>query len=134
MVDAKLHATLHFIGGFRRDRLEELRAALATVATEPLRLELAGLLVWHGGIAVARLAAEPALLALHARLGTALPGLGIALDPRPFQPHVTLARKAAGATPPAALPALGWRANGFALVASRGGGYEVLTTWGAADR
>ena len=126
MVDANLHATLHFIGGFPRDRLAALRDALDTVAVEPLPLDLAGLAVWPGGIAVAGLAAGPGLVALRVRVGTALAGLGIALDPRPFQPHVTLARKATRAAPPALLPALGWRADGFALVASRGGGYEVV--------
>ena len=80
VADANLHATLHFIGSFRRDRLAALRHALGTVAIEPLRLELAGTDVWRGGIAVALLAAEPAVLALQARLGAALAGLGV--DPR----------------------------------------------------
>ena len=50
---------------------------------------------------------------------------------------MTLARKAARAQPPAVLPALGWRATGFALVESHGGArsaYEVLATWGEAGR
>ena len=68
---------------------------------------------------------------------SALAGLGVTLDPRPYQPHVTLARKAARAQPPAVLPALEWRADGFALVESRGGArsaYEVVAAWGEADR
>ena len=137
VADENLHATLHFIGSFRRDRLEALRRALGTVAIEPLRLELAGTDVWRGGIAVALLAAEPGVLALQARLGGALAGLGVTLDPRPYQPHVTLARKAARAEPPAELPELEWPANGFALVESRGGArsaYEVVAAWGEADR
>ncbi|HEY5324039.1 MAG TPA: RNA 2',3'-cyclic phosphodiesterase [Caldimonas sp.] len=134
VADAKLHATLHFIGSFRRDRQAALREALGTVAIEPLHLDLAGSDVWRGGIAVALLAAEPTLLALHARVGAALTGLGVTIDPRPYQAHVTLARKATRAQPPAVLPALPWRANAFALVESRGGGYEVLATWGEADR
>ena len=103
------------------------------MAIEPLRLELAGTSVWRGGIAVALLAAEPGVLALQARLGAALAALGVTLDPRPYQPHVTLARKAARAQPPTLLPPLGWRANGFALVESRGGArsaYEVVAAWG----
>jgi 2'-5' RNA ligase len=134
VADAKLHATLHFIGSFRRDRQAALREALGMVAIEPLHLDLAGSDVWRGGIAVALLAAEPTLLALHARVGAVLTGLGVTLDPRPYQAHVTLARKATRAQPPAVLPALPWRANAFALVESRGGGYEVLATWGEADR
>jgi 2'-5' RNA ligase len=134
VADANLHATLHFIGSFRRDRLDALRQALGAVAIEPLHLDLAGTDVWRGGIAVALLAAEPGVLALHARLAPALVGLGVTLDPRPFQPHVTLARKASRAQPPEGRPALDWRADGFALIASRGGAYDVVAAWGEAGR
>ena len=137
VADDNLHATLHFIGSFRRDRLEALRQALGSVVIEPLHLDLAGTEVWRGGIAVALLAAEPRVLALQARLGAALAGLGVTIDPRPYQPHVTLARKAARAQPPEALPELEWRANGFALVESRGDGrsaYEVVAAWSEVDR
>ena len=137
VADANLHATLHFIGSFRRDRLGDLCLALGTVPIEPLRLDLVGSDVWRGGIAVALLAAEPGVLALQARLGAALAGLGVTLDPRPYQPHVTLARKASRAQPPEGLPELEWRANGFALVESRAGArsaYEVVAAWGEVDR
>ena len=134
VADEKLHATLHFIGRFPRERLEALGGALDTVPFAPLRLDLAGSEVWRGGIAVATLAESPALLELHARLGAALAGLRVALEDRPYRPHVTMARRARGARPPATLPALDWRPDGFALVASRGGGYHVLDTWGIAGR
>ena len=91
----------------------------------------AGSEVFRGGIAVALLEAEPALLALHARVGEVLAGLGVALEARPYRPHVTLARKAGGSRSPALAPALAWRADGFALVLSRGGSYEVLAALGA---
>jgi len=132
--DEKLHATLHFIGRFPRERLEALGCALDTVPIAPLRLDLAASEVWRGGIAVATLAESPALLELHGRLGAALVGLGVPLEERPYRPHVTMARAARGARPPATLPALDWRPDGFALVASRGGAYHVLDTWRAAGR
>jgi len=134
VADEKLHATLHFIGSFRRDRLDGLHRALGTVAIDPLHFDLAGTAVWRGGIAVALLGAGSGLQSLHARLGAALADLGVTIDPGPFAPHVTLARKALRAQPPAVLPALEWQASGFALVESRGGGYEVLATWGEAGR
>jgi 2'-5' RNA ligase len=132
--DEKLHATLHFIGRFPRDRLEALGCALDAVEVAPLRLGLAASEVWRGGIAVATLAEAPALLSLHARLGAALADLEVALEDRPYRPHVTMARTARGAAPPATLPALDWRPEGFALVASRGGAYHVLETWTATGR
>ena len=131
VADANLHATLHFIGSFARDRLGELRDALAGVAVEPFRLQPVGSEVFRGGIAVALLEAEPALLDLHARLGDVIAGFGVALEARPYRPHVTLARKAGGSRSPVRWPALDWRADGFALVLSRGGSYEVLATLGA---
>ena len=132
--DEKLHATLHFIGRFPRERLEALGHALDTVPFAPLRLDLAASEVWRGGIAVATLAASPPLIDLHARLGAELARLDVALEGRPYRPHVTMARQARGARPPAVLPALDWRPDGFALVASHGGAYHVLDTWRAAGR
>ena len=132
--DEKLHATLHFIGRFPRDRLEALGLALDIVATSPLRLGLVGGEVWRGGIAVATLVDAPALHELHANVGAALVSVGVTLEERPYRPHVTLARLARGARPPATLPALDWRTDGFALVASRGGAYHVLECWSVAGR
>ena len=67
------------------------------------------------------------LLALHHRLGAALQSFGMPPEQRRFRPHVTLARKAVGATipPPAQLH---WRVTeGFVLVQSVGHeGYQVL--------
>ena len=132
--DEKLHATLHFIGRFPRERLPALGAALDAVDTAPIRLALVASEVWRGGIAVATLADATALHDLHARVGAALASVGVALEDRPYRPHVTFARQARGARPPATLPALDWRADGFALVASRGGAYHVLAAWGAGGR
>jgi 2'-5' RNA ligase len=135
VAEGNLHATLHFIGGFPRERLAALRSALDGVAIEPTALHLAGTGMWRGGIAVARIAADDRLLALHARLGVALARLGVGLDERPFLPHVTLARRAQGALPPAVLPELAWPVSGFALVESVPGtrpAYAVVATWPGA--
>ena len=84
-----------------------------------------------------RIDAEPALQSLHHGLAVVLADAGIALDERPFAPHVTLARKAARAEPPPMPAALEWRTNGFALVESlpgRSARYEVLRRFGPADQ
>lgn len=128
-----LHVTLHFIGAFARARLPALVASLAAVPVARTVLRPAGAEVWRGGIAVLRIEDDAALADLHGRVGDELTHAGIALDPRPFAPHVTLARKAARAEPPAAPPALRWRARDFALVESVPGGvarYEVLRRFG----
>jgi RNA 2',3'-cyclic 3'-phosphodiesterase len=129
---AKLHLTLHFIGAFPRSGVDELAAALAAVAPSPTTLAATRREIWRGGIAVVLFAADAALFALHAAIGGAVAGFGVALDPRPFAPHVTLARGARGAAPPPVPPELEWRADGFALVESAAGDYRVLRAFGAA--
>jgi len=135
VADATLHLTLHFIGALAQARIPALAASFAAVPVGSIVLRPAGCELWRGGIAVLRFESDAALPELHRRLGAVLSDAGIALDPRPFAPHVTLARKAAKAEPPAEEPAFEWRANSFALVESLPGGsarYEVLSGFGAA--
>jgi RNA 2',3'-cyclic 3'-phosphodiesterase len=117
-----LHATLHFIGSFPRERIAELRMGLAEVEAEAPILRPKGSGLWRGGIAVLTLQADLHLVALHERVGAALVASGVVLETRPFTPHVTLARRAVGAVAPGALPVFEWRAGAFALVESLGGG------------
>lgn len=130
----RLHLTLHFLGDVPLHRLDEFAHAL-DVPAPPLALDLAGATprLWPGGIAVLEIAAPPALLRLHAALAEALAGLGWPVEARRYRPHVTLARRAAGAQPPAGMPAPDlWRADqGHVLVrSSPAGGYEVLHAYG----
>ena len=97
-----------------------------------LVLDRAGMFSQAIAVLLAR-ATPPALARLHRDLGGTLAALGIALETRPWQPHVTLARRAHGARPPAALPLVRWRVRGYALVESRlgpHGGYRVLQRYG----
>lgn len=130
--DERLHATLHFIGSFRCDDIPGLGERLAAVPASDMLLRPDDTELWRGGVAVLRLEWVPALLALHEELGHALEALGVPLDSRPFVPHVTLARKAAGARRPETPGDLRWQASGFALVESILGAqatYRVLRTY-----
>ncbi len=134
--DERLHLTLHFIGAVPRERVAEIGAAL-DVATAPLTLTFGRAEVWPGGIAVLRPdAVPPALHAMHGALRERLQALALRVEDRPFRAHVTCARKAAGAAPPAMGPrSLRWSVRGHALVESRmgaGGGYEVLKRYPAS--
>ncbi|MDO8250330.1 MAG: RNA 2',3'-cyclic phosphodiesterase [Rhodoferax sp.] len=117
---ADWHVTLHFIGSVPRERLDELRAGLAVPLTPfDLRLDLPEL--WPHGLAVLGAEAVPeALQQLHAELGQALQRLGLRADPRPFRPHLTLARHAALARPPLSRPVLDWHVDAYVLMASTG--------------
>ncbi len=126
--DDQLHVTLHFIGGIEADRVDALRAALDAVpAIEPIELVLDAAEVWRNGIAslVAR-EVPAALTRLHADIGAALDGIGIAVERRAWRPHLTLARDAIGAVPPVAPFALHWRVSGFVLVRSAPPGRYTL--------
>jgi 2'-5' RNA ligase len=72
-----------------------------------------------------------ALEILHARLAETLRALGLPVEARPFRPHLTLARKAAGAVAPAAAPDIRWPVAGYSLVQSAGG-YRTLRHYGRA--
>ncbi len=122
-----LHLTLHFIGAVPLSRLEEIQQGLR-VSAPRIALSLDSFEVWPNGCAVCRPSHTPdALAALHAALAQALRALDLPLDKRPFRPHVTLARHAIGATPPAEAPTLDWLAHGYALVRSADGRYTPLT-------
>jgi 2'-5' RNA ligase len=129
----RLHITLHFIGNVPADRPPALRDGLAT-SWEGCDLELDRAALWPGGIAVLEAAQVPAPLAqLHADLALRLRALDLPVDERPWRPHVTLARKAAGAAPPQAAQPVRWRAgSGYLLVRSLpgGGGYEPVASFG----
>ncbi len=126
----KLHLTLHFLGSQPSERLPEFIDGFG-VAFSPFELVLGVPTVWPGGIAVLEPgAAPPELVLLHANIRKALLAAGLAPEARKYRAHVTMARQAAGAAPPQHGPVIGWQVDGYALVESRGGRYEVLARYG----
>jgi RNA 2',3'-cyclic 3'-phosphodiesterase len=114
----RLHLTLHFLGAVPRERLD----ALADGITLPFRafdLVFGHDELWNHGIAVLcpQQAPEP-LRKLHRDLADALLRLGLQPEARPWRPHVTLARHAAGTLPPPAAPPWRWPVRGYVLVES----------------
>ncbi|HEX6018763.1 MAG TPA: RNA 2',3'-cyclic phosphodiesterase [Burkholderiaceae bacterium] len=132
VADERLHLTLHFIGAVPRTLWPRLLPALQVPCPPPFALELGAVEAWPHGLVVLRALAVPEpLRALHAAMAAALAGLGLRVEARPFRPHVTLARRAAGARLPPADEPLRWRAGGYALVNSEPTGYRVLARYGA---
>lgn len=132
---ARLHLTLHFLGDVQDGQIPALAAALAR-PFQPFTLSLGECGLWPHGIAVLEPFSIPAPLTdLHASLGATLHELGLAVDARPYRPHVTMARRAAGALPAVSGPAIDWPVDRFALMASRpgpGGGYTTVQAWAAS--
>ncbi|MCM5678099.1 RNA 2',3'-cyclic phosphodiesterase [Schlegelella sp. S2-27] len=131
----RLHLTLHFLAQVPALQVAALmRQADVPLAPFELTLDAAGL--WPGGVAWLRPSTAPAaLLDLQRRLGAALQAFGCELDTRAYEPHVTLARDARAAMPPAGVQ-VRWQVDGYALVESRlepPGGYTVLRRYGAGQ-
>jgi 2'-5' RNA ligase len=123
--DPKLHLTLHFLGAVADDKAAQLET-MAAIPFDPIELVLGVPAMWHDSIAVLEPIAPPdRLFALHAALGRQLEDLGLSLEARPYRPHVTMARRARGATAPLGR-SLRWRADEYALVCSRDGVYTPL--------
>ena len=129
----RLHVTLHFIGAVARERVDAIADGLA-VQTGSFELAFGRPELWPGGLAVlSPLSCPDGLHSLHWRLGDALRALGLPTEARPYRPHVTFARKAAGAALRHAPPPLRWRVRSHVLVESRPGrvgGYFVLRRYG----
>lgn len=121
-----LHITLHFLGNVEEERVSDLEAAVA-VEAPAVSVQLESFSVWHGGIAVLEpIDIEQQLADLHRTLQTRLDAAGFATEQRGYRPHVTLARKAVGASAERPMRSTSWRANQFALVQSAGGRYTPL--------
>lgn len=123
-----LHVTLHFLGQLPQYQLAPLLTALPAV---PLSLDLCfdHLEVWPNQVATLTLSVVPdALIQLHETIGDSLRQIELQPDPRPYRPHVTLARKAQGLQAVMPRP-LDWRSQGYVLALSDRG-YHVLQHYG----
>lgn len=98
---AQLHLTLHFLGAVADEERMALQPALAAVQQEPFTIAVRGTGVFppHGRPAVlwAGVAESAPLGALHAAIAAAIEACGLAVERRPYIPHVTLARLTSGA-------------------------------------
>lgn len=132
---ADWHLTLHFIGAVPREQLPALCTGLA-VALPPFTLHLGVPAAWPHGLAVLLPDdAPPALLVLHQALGASLHRLGLHIDTRPYQPHLTLARRATHAQF-AAAPRCDWPVRSYVLMESTGQAdarYRVLQHYGDSE-
>ena len=127
----KIHLTLAFLGEVDAGRLAEAEQRIADVAAEPFRLTLDRLGSFRG-VRVGWAGASdppPALCTLAANLTARLRERGFKLEERAFAPHVTLVRRIQRRIEPAAIGAISWNVEAFALVESRAGAYETRKAW-----
>jgi 2'-5' RNA ligase len=101
------------------DRVADVTHVLQ-VTWRPFDLVFGHAELWPNGVALLLPQTVPErLLQLHAALHEALHKADLPTERRAFRPHVTLARRAQGATPPSQGPELHWRVRTYALVESQ---------------
>lgn len=133
---ANYHLTLAFLGNVPAGQYPRLLEAAATVTPPAGELCLERLGYWSRPRVLWIAPEEPVaeLARVAAELWAALEPLGIAPETRPFQPHLTLARKVARAPAANRLERpVCWMLRGFVLVESvthpRGARYTVTAAF-----
>jgi 2'-5' RNA ligase len=97
VAEADFHITLHFLG---TRTIDSVRRALGTLTARAFvtRMDRTGTFSLAGGRQVfwAGVESVTGLIALHRESAVALAAVGFKPENRPFRPHITLARVAAG--------------------------------------
>lgn len=96
---ADMHITLRYLGGVPDDRLAALDAVLATVRRKRFTLVAAGLDAFvrpDGVVLYVPVESVRPVMDLCTQVTDRLGGLGFDFGLRPYRPHITLARGAAG--------------------------------------
>ncbi len=135
VVPENLHITMAFVGGVTAEQRACMEAAAAAVVAPAFTVTLDTLgfwprpkILWAGASVM-----PPVLTDLVTALNTALIPCGYQPETRPFQVHVTLARKAHRPPEASRIPPIVWRAEAFCLVESvtgeQGSVYRVIGRW-----
>jgi len=134
-----LHITLAFLGQVPPEQLPCVLAAADRIEAPSLAFTLSRQGVWRGP-RVAWVAPEPSPLALSDlvdQLWRQLGGCGYRPEPRPYQAHVTLLRKARMVDEAPLASAIPWVAHEFVLAASLPGPavprYEIRQRWALSN-
>ncbi|MGA7802658.1 MAG: RNA 2',3'-cyclic phosphodiesterase [Gammaproteobacteria bacterium] len=131
----KLHLTLAFLGSRTPEERDCMTAAAAQVSVAPFTVCVDQVghwrrprILWAGASTT-----PPALIELVGALNRHLAPCGYQPESRPFQAHLTLARKAARPFPLSPVEPIFWPVDSFCLArsvtASSGSTYEILRTW-----
>ena len=132
---ANLHITLVFVGDVEAERQGCVEEVAGRVRGSPFTLTLDRLGYWRRPqvIWLGARQSPPALIELVAQLRTGLKACEVVSDRRPFQAHMTVARKVKKGTGSVSMQAMQWPVEDFALVGSElrpeGACYHVLQRW-----
>ena len=115
-----VHLTLAFLGDVPGTEIEALCAIGDALPKDGAIIEFDQLGAWRAsGVAWIAPSVVPApVLSLHDRLGASLRRSGFAVDPRPFRPHVTLARRCVQPPARARCAPILWQVDRLCLIGS----------------
>lgn len=136
---ANLHLTLNFLGGVEANTRDCLEQAADEIAVSPFTLTLDHYGYWSKPRVMWLGCSEtPAsLTSLVSALSAVVKQCGIEQKNHPYQPHMTLLRKARQA-PSVSPPVIHWAVDNFVLAESvstpQGVEYRVLRRWGLKTR
>ncbi len=128
------HVTLAFLGAVDAQQQIALTQAASRIQFTAMKLNFNRLSYWKkpGIVCLNTDRPDPATSALAEQLVHIAKSNGLQMDERPFQPHVTLLRKA-HSLPQLAFEPIDWQAESFCLVesCSRSSGveYHLLEQW-----
>mgnify|MGYP002525148781 CR=1 FL=1 len=132
---SNLHVTLVFLGNVDVTTELSIRQQLDKIASRALSIQFDEISYWRKpGIICLTSEQQPGkdLLGLVRKLDAIAKSCGLVTDTRPYQAHITLARKACF-QPEGVFDPIIWRAEAFCLVASVSGNngveYRVLQSW-----
>ncbi|MBK1700814.1 RNA 2',3'-cyclic phosphodiesterase [Thiococcus pfennigii] len=132
---ADLHLTLVFLGPLGESHRRCVEQVADALHAAPFRLRLERLGHWRGPRVLwcAPNETPAGLVRLVDGLNAGLTDCGLALERRPYRPHVTLARQV-GADPPDERPIapIDWPVGDFVLAGGSGGGpprYRIHRRW-----
>jgi len=129
-----LHVTLVFLGNVDVQTERVIRQKASSIRAQPFMLNFNQLAFWHKPRVLCLLSqtVDPQLLVLVDALTEVAEQCTIKIEDRPYQPHITLARKAQ-ALINANVPDIQWYARSFCLVEScstlEGVQYRVVQQW-----
>jgi len=129
-----IHVTLAFMGRVDEKTERSIRQSIPDITAEPITIFFDQLTSWSdAGVLCLTSSKQPQqIINLVEQLKIVIGTYGVELDSRPYNAHVTLARKARP-NPPTILASICWHAISFALVesvsTSRGVNYQVLESW-----
>lgn len=128
------HVTLVFIGNVDDASEQSIKQQIAGISSEPFTITFDHLNYWPKPKVLCLTSRQPTpqLITLAQALTEAVASCGIQTDPKPYVPHVTLARQSSPWVDRACEPLL-WYADSFFLVESCSGDngvmYQVKEQW-----